>query len=89
MVEKLLIANENLLILHVDLALRVLDLVHRDGYDAKDKEESGHDRRSDHISSDSILIDCDIVELIGECFVICRQVLTKVVQGPGCAVDWI
>ena len=75
--------------MHVNLALRVLDLVDCDRNDTENQEEGCHDRRGDHVGPDRVLVICDIVELCGKCVLICSQVLAEVVQWPCCTVNWI
>ena len=41
--KQVVVADEHFFTLHVDLALRVLDLVDSDGHDAENEEESGED----------------------------------------------
>ena len=88
-VEKLVVANEHLLILHVNPALRVLDLVDRDGNDAEDEEKGRQNGSCDHARLQRVLSRRDVIELVDERFLISGQSLTEVIERPGCTVDWV
>ena len=88
-VEKLVVANEHLLVLHVNPALRVLDLVDRDGNDAEDEEECRQNGSCDHARLQRVLSCRDVIELVDERFLISGQSLTEVIERPGCTVDWV